>query len=338
MLARTRSRRHFLQRSAALTSVGLLAGCGMLPSTTPWSPRMRRIGYLSPFDRPESDNPFLQGMRDLGWVEGQNLTVERRSAEGRYDRFPALADDLVRAGVELIYARTGIIASAAQQVTGTVPIVFANSADPVASGLVASLGHPGGNLTGLTIANLEVTAKRVQLLKDVAPGTTHLAVLRNAQPAGLPTNLLRAVEDGARTFGLEISYVDHLEPGADQLEQAFSIVLPRRPDALLVIPAPTLDPLAPRIAEIARANRLPSIGDDLIYARAGLLLSYGVSYADVERRAATYADKILKGARPADLPVEKPTKFDFGVNLKTASALGLTIPPSVFAQTTELIQ
>src|SRR5262245_31917580 len=167
--------------------------------------------------------------------------------------------------------------------------------------------------------------KRVQLLKEVAPGTTHLAVLRNAQPAGLPTNLVQAVEEGARKENLQLSYVDQREPGPAQLEQAFSLVLPRRPDALLVIPAPTFVSLLPRIAELAVANRLPAIGDDLMYARAGLLLSYGVSYSDVERRAATYADKILKGARPADLPVEKATKFDFGVNLKTAQALGLTI-------------
>src|SRR3954466_4826249 len=132
MLSRTRSRRDFIQRSAALAGVGLLTGCGALPSPTLWSPRMRRIGYLSPTDGPESDDPFLQGMRDLGWVEGQNLTVEFRFAEGRYDRFPALADELVRIGVELIYAHTGTIASAAQQATSTIPIVFANSADPVA--------------------------------------------------------------------------------------------------------------------------------------------------------------------------------------------------------------
>jgi len=277
-------------------------------------------------------------MRDLGWVEGQNLTVEFRFAEGRYDRFPALADELVRIGVELIYAHTGSIASAAQQATSTIPIVFANSADPVGSGLVASLGHPGGNLTGVTSANLELMAKRVQLLKEVAPGTKHLAVLRVAQPAGLPTSLVRAVEDGARAYDLQVSYVDQLEPEPAQLEQAFSLVLPRRPDALLVIPAPTFVPLLPRIAELAIAHRLPSMGDDLMYARAGLLLSYGVSYADLERRAATYADKILKGANPADLPVEKPTKFDFGVNLKTAQALGLTVPQAVVAQATEVIR
>ena len=338
MQSRTRSRRRFLQRSAALAGVGLLAGCGGLPSL-PWqSAKVRRIGYLSPFDRPERDEPFLQGMRDLGWVEGQNLTVELRFAEGKYDRFPALTNELVHAGVELIFARTGIIASAAQQVTSTIPIVFANAADPVASGLVASLSHPGGNLTGVTIANLEVMAKRVQLLKEVAPGITNLAVLRNAQPAGLPTTLVRAVEDGARAFDMAISYVDQLAPGPAQLEQAFSLVLPKQPDALLVIPAPTFEPLLPRIAEIALENRLPSIGDDLMYARPGLLLSYGVSYSDVERRAATYADKILKGARPADLPVEKATKFDFGMNLKTAQALGLTIPQSVLALGPELSQ
>jgi ABC-type uncharacterized transport system substrate-binding protein len=264
MLSRTRSRRHFLQRSAALAGVGLLAGCGVLQDPTQRSAKVRRIGYLSPLDPPASndalDDAFLPGMRDLGWVEGQNLTIEFRYAERRWDRFPALADELVRAGVELIYARVSSAASAVQQATSTIPIVFANAADPVAEGLVASLAHPGGNLTGLSLANADLMAKRVQLLKEVAPGIRRLAVLRNSQSLGTPMleGMLRAVEDGARAYDLEIRYVDQLGPEPAQLEQAFSLVLPERPDALLVVPSPVVFVLQPQIAELAIKNLLRS--------------------------------------------------------------------------------
>jgi putative ABC transport system substrate-binding protein len=340
MLSRTRSRRHFLQRSAALASVGLLAGCGALPSLTRQPAKVRRIGYLAPRVLPLANDPFRQALPDLGWIEGENLVIEVRSADLQFERLPALADELVRAGVELIYAPLSSAASAVQQATRTIPIVFAGTADPVAEGLVASLAHPGGNLTGLSLAISELMAKRVQLLKEMAPGITRLAVLRDIQSAGTPVleSMLRAVEEGARAYDLEIRYVDQVGPEPAQLEQAFSLVLPERPDALFVVPAPTLTPLAPRIAELAIANRLPAIAADLDFPRSGLLLSYGANYGDLTRRAATYVDKILKGAKPADLPVEKPIVFDFGINLKTAQALGLTIPQVVLAQATEVIQ
>jgi len=279
-------------------------------------------------------------MRDLGWIEGQNLTIEFRYAEGKPNRYPALADELVDLGVELIFAEVGSMARVAQQVTSTIPIVFALTGDPVAEGLVANLAHPGGNLTGLSTGNADLLPKRVQLLMEVVPDTTRLAVLRDAQLLGTPALnvVLRAAEDGARKYNLQIHYVDLPGPEPAQLEKAYSLVLPERPDAMLVVPAPTITQLQPQLAELTIANRLPAIGDDLSFARSGLLLSYGANYADLQRRAATYVDKILKGAKPADLPVEKPTTFDVGVNLKTAQTLGLTIPQSVLQQATEIIQ
>ena len=342
MPSRTRSRRDFLQRSAALAGVGLLAGCGVLPDPTQRSAQVRRIGYLSPIAASNNpfDDTFRQSMRDLGWIEGQNLAIEYRYAEWRFDRYTALADELVRANVELIYAMVSSAASVVQRATSTIPIVFAHAADPVAEGLVASLAHPGGNLAGPSLANTELTAKRVQLLKEVAPDIRRIAVIRNAQSLGTPMleGMLRAVEDGARAYDVQIRYVDQLGPDPAQLEQAFSLVLPERPDAMLVVPSPVANILLPQIAELALKHRLPAITDDLNFARAGFLLSYGANYLDLVRRATTYVDRILKGAKPADLPVEKATKFDCGVNLKTAQTLGLTIPQGVLAQATEVIQ
>src|SRR4051794_8316064 len=190
MPSRTRSRRHFVQRGAVLAGAGLLTGCGVLPSPALWSPRMRRIGFLSPAVNDNDNDPFAdtlrQGLRDLGWIEGQNLAIEYRYAAGKLDRYPTLADELIRAGMELIFAVVSSAASALQRATSNIPIVWAIAADPVAGGLVASLAHPGGNLTGLSSSNTELAAKRVQLLKEVAPGTKRLAAIRNAQSLGTP--------------------------------------------------------------------------------------------------------------------------------------------------------
>ena len=287
-----------------------------------------------------SPDPFRQALRDLGWVEGQNLTIELRDAEGRSERLPALAEDLVRAGVELIYAPVGSTAIAAQQATSAIPIVFATAADPVGQGLVVSLARPGGNLTGLSSSNSELMAKRVQLLKEVVPGATRLAVLHNDQLAGQPMyeSIRRSAEAGARAAGLQIRFVDESGPAPAQLADAFSNVVAGQPDVLLVVPTPVFTPFQRQLGELAAMNRLPAISDDLSFVRAGLLLSYGANYDDLQTRAASFADRILKGANPADLPVEQPTKFDFGINLQTARAIGLTIPQGVLAQATEVIQ
>jgi putative ABC transport system substrate-binding protein len=224
---------------------------------------------------PLANDPFRQALPDLGWIEGENLVIEVRSADLQFERLPALADELVRAGVELIYAPLSSAASAVQQATRTIPIVFAGTADPVAEGLVASLAHPGGNLTGLSLA-IRAVASGSNCSRRW-PRTTRLAVLGFSQILGTPVleSMLRAVEEGARAYDLEIRYVDQVGPEPAQLEQAFSLVLPERPDALFVVPAPTLTPLAPRIAELAIANRLPAIAADLDFPRSGLLLSYG---------------------------------------------------------------
>ena len=346
MPSQTRSRRHFLRGSAALAAGGILAGCGVLPSPTQPSATTRRIGYLaqhgpSPGPAVEADlEAFYQGLRDLGWIEGQNLSIEFRYADGKFDRLPALADELVRARVDLIYAPMTPQAVAAQQATKTIPIVFAVIADPVGAGLIASFAHPGGNVTGMSSFSVDLTAKRIQLLKEVVPGATHLGALRVTQNAGQPTyqRAVQAVDDAARAVELQVRYGDLSGPDQADLEHAFAELLPGHPDIVYVVPSGIFGGLQRQLAELSITNRLPAIAEGTTYVQAGLLMAYGPNFPDLSRRSATYVDRILKGANPADLPVEQPSKFDLAINLKTVQALGITIPPSVLQQTTEVIQ
>jgi putative ABC transport system substrate-binding protein len=346
VLSLTRSRRDFLQRGAALAGVGLLAGCGVFPSLTQRPASVKRIGYLaqlgpSPGPAAEAElEAFQQGLRDLGWIEGQNLTIEFRYAEGSLNRLPALADELVRAGVDLIYAPMTPQAVAAQQATKTIPIVFTVVADPVGQGLIASFAHPGGNVTGMSSFSVDLTAKRIQLLKEVAPGATRLGALRNTQNAGQPAyqRTMQIVDDAASAARLQVRYADLPGPDQAHLEHAFAELLLEHPDVLYIVPHGIFGSFQQQLAEFAITNRLPAIAEATTYAQAGLLLAYGPNFPDLFRRSAAYADKILKGANPADLPVEQPTKYDLAINVKTAQVLGLTIPQGVLAQVTEVIQ
>jgi putative tryptophan/tyrosine transport system substrate-binding protein len=298
-----------------------------------------RVGALTPaFPISEPYPPleaFRQGLRDLGYVEGQNLVIEYRYAEG-FERLPELAAELVRLQVEVIVASGVPAIRAAQHTTRTIPIVMAGTADPVAAGVVASLARPGGNTTGLSFLSAELPGKRLELLKEAVPQSTRVAVL--AKAAG-PYESVRWLNltGAARALGLHLHVVElH---SAEELDSAFAAMTRAGADALIVVADQALmDGLRGRIVDLAATSRLPAMYDWKMYVDAGGLMSYGPSLSDIFRRAATYVDKILKGAKPADLPVEQPTKFELVINLKAAQALGLTLPPTLLVLADEVIQ
>jgi ABC-type uncharacterized transport system substrate-binding protein len=297
-------------------------------------PRIGLLGTGTPADTAPRLDAFRQALRELGYVEGQTIQIESRWAEGRLDRFPGFAAELVELKVDVIFAVTSPAALAAKRATGTIPIVFATAADPVGSGLVASIAHPGGNVTGLSLLAPEMVARQMQLLKEAVPRAMRVAVLSN--PANRYTALMvKEMEAAARSLGLRVELLGVREPGA--LDGAFSAVTRERPGALFVLFDPMLFAHRIRIAEFANRNRLPAMYPHREYAEAGGLMAYGTDLRENFRRAATYVDKILKGAKPADLPVEQPTKFELVVNLTTAKTLGLTIPPSLLARADEVI-
>ena len=334
-------RRSFLRGSLSLAGLGLLGGCGIRPLGAPPA-KVRRIGYLTAGSTPTGPEPlsdaFRLGLRELGWVEEHNVAVEFWPADGKLERLPEVATDLVRSGVDLIHAAITPVALAAMQATTTIPIVFSAPADPVLQGLADSLAHPGRNATGLTSINIELTAKRVQLLKETVPSASRLVVLTNPDLAGNVTYqaFLQAFDAGARASGLQLRYVSLRGP--DDLDSVAATITNERPDVLAVQPDPVLFGLRRPIAEVAMRLRLPAIADNRESAQAGLLLSYGAQLPDLYRRSAVYVDKIFRGAKPSELPVEQPTTFEFVINLKTAQALGLTVPESVLQQATEVIQ
>jgi putative ABC transport system substrate-binding protein len=279
---------------------------------------------------------FRQGLRDLGYVEGRNILIEYRWAEGRFDRLPALAAELIRLGVTVIVATNTPAALAAKNATSTIPIILVTSGDPVGSGLVASLARPGGNVTGLSLTpTLAISGKHLELLKEAFPIITHVAVLAN--PANAPTaSLLKEIELVARSLQLRLRVVQVREP--KDFGEAFATMKNERVPALLVIADPLVADNRDWIVAFAATNRLPAIYPYRLFVDAGGLMSYGADVSDLHRRAATYVDRILKGAKPTELPIEQPTKFELVVNLKTAQALGLTIPPSLLLRADHVIQ
>jgi putative ABC transport system substrate-binding protein len=302
------------------------------------SEKMPRIGYLSPgFATDPMRERFLeafrQGLRELGYVEGQNIVLEPRWAEGKYDRLPALAADLVRSKVDVIVVDGGAAAQAARQATRTIPIVMSLVNDPVGSGLVASLARPGGNVTGFTVMSPDLLGKRLELLKAVVPKVSRVALLRNpGNPAD--TAMLGEVEAAARALGVRLQTLE--ARNSQEIDSAFAAMTRERAGALLILPDGVFLSQRSQIADLAVKRRLPSIyGTE--YAEAGGLMSYGANYLDLERRAATFVDKILKGAKPADLPVAQPTKFELVINLRTAKAIGLTISPSLLQRADQVI-
>ena len=299
---------------------------------------MPRIGYLDSGVAASGDpllEAFRQGLRDLGWVEGRNLAVEVRSAEGRYNRLPELAAELVRLKVDIIVVSSTPAAVAAKQATTTIPIVIGRVADPVGSGLVATLAHPGGNITGWTHQGLEMRVKYLDLLKEAVPTATRIGILWNpANPIHGPS--LKSIEATARALKVELYPEGVQEPS--KIQSAFSALVRKRVQALAVFLDGMFLEHGQQIIALAARRRIPTIYGATELARAGGLMAYGVNLPDMYRRGAYFVDRILKGEKPAELPVEQPTKFELVINLKTAKALGLTIPQSLLLRADEVIQ
>jgi putative ABC transport system substrate-binding protein len=278
---------------------------------------------------------FLQALRELGYVEGKNIVVEFRSAEGREERLPALAAELASLNVDVIVAPGTASARAARQATKTIPIVYTGGADPVAIGLVASLARPGGNVTGVTSLSRELTGKRLELLKETFPNVALVAVLtRGVNP--VTTELLKDTEAAAKAFRLRLQILE--VRGPNDFDKAFSAITKQRAGALIELPSPLFHSNRKRIVEFAAKSRLPSVFHSRDFVDAGGLMCYGEHNAELLRRVAYYVDRILKGTKPADLPVEQPTKFEFIVNLKTAKQIGLRIPPNVLVRADKVIK
>jgi len=324
------------------TVLALLAlGAAPLAAEAQQAAKVARIGYLSPnlAASPQLRDAFLQGLRDLGYVEGRNVVIEYRDAEGKLERLPALAAKLVALKVDVIFVGGGTrVTLAAMQATKTVPIIFTGVGDPVESGLVTNLARPGGNVTGLSSLGPELVGKRLELLKQAIPRVDQVAVLWLPGALGERTDkdMLTGADVAARALGVRLQFVE--ARGPDEFARAFSDMRNARAGALTVLPSNRFLREHRRLVDLAAENRLPAVYTSREFVDAGGLMSYGANSADLHRRAATYVDKILKGAKPGDLPVEQPTKFELVINLKTARALGLTIPQSVLAHADDLIQ
>jgi putative ABC transport system substrate-binding protein len=300
--------------------------------------KVPRIGFLSALSRaPMLPNleQFWRRLRELGWIEGQNIAIEYRWAEGKYERLPDLAAELVRLKVDVIFANSGPAALAAKRATGTVPVVFEILGDPVSAGLVDSLARPGGNLTGVSGLAPELSGKQIELLKEVVPRLTRIAVLANPfNKVALGT--LRETQTAAKSLGVRIQVLEVSEP--DKLEGAFSAIAADPVNGLIVLTDPMFTGQRQRILGLVEKSRLPAVYFETGWVPAGGLMSYSSSLPDQFRKAAGFIDKILKGAKPSDLPVEQPTQFELIINLKTAKRIGLTIPPNVLARANKVIK
>jgi putative ABC transport system substrate-binding protein len=320
------------------TAVVLLLFSASLGTATAQPPaKVPRVGYLTPGSHSDQGRQrrfeaFRLGLRELGYVEGQNIAIESRWAEGH--RYPALAADLVSSKVDVIVAVGGAATQAAQQATRTIPIVMSLVSDPVGSGLVASLARPGGNVTGLTTVSPDLVGKQLQLLKEVAPKVSRVALLRHPDnPASAAQ--LREAEAAALALGVRLQTLEARNP--QEIDSAFAAMTRERAGALLILAGAIFGNQRRQIAELAAKKRLPSVSWLKEYAEAGGLMIFGPNPLDLERRAATFVDKILKGAKPADLPIEQPTKFELVINLRTAKAIGLTIPPTLLQRADQII-
>jgi putative tryptophan/tyrosine transport system substrate-binding protein len=301
--------------------------------------KVRTIGYLNPGSGPPAPSAIFPALLDalpkLGWIEGQNVAFERRYAENRPERLPQLAAELVRLNVDVIVALGTLGPLAAKRATSTIPIVMTAAGDPLGSGLVASLARPGGNVTGMSLMAPDLGGKRLELLRELLPRLARVAVLWNAANP-YPALVFKETQAAGRTLGIEVQSLEVRSP--DDFDGAFEATRKQRPDALITVEDPLTFTYQKRIAHFAAAEQLPSLHglrEDVV---AGGLMSYGANLADLARRAAGYVDKILKGAKPADLPVQQPTTFELVLNLKTAKALGLEIPPTLLVRADEVIE
>ncbi len=328
-------------RRKLLIALGAGALAAPLGSFAQQPSKVWRIGFLSPRSRPnslESDvlfDAFLRGMRELRYVEGKNLVIEWRFADGNYERLPDLAAELVRLRVDVIVSAGTNAISAAQKATATIPIVMATSPDPVGLGFVKTLAHPGGNITGLSNLNVDTSPKHLEMLLSMVPKLSRVAILGNSANLQNAMNL-KDFQAAAQRTNVRILPADART--APEIEKAFSAMVREKAEAVIVARDGLFIQQVRQIAELAVKNRLPSISALLEYVEAGGLMSYGSSDTDHYRRAATYVDKILKGAKPGDIPVEQPTRFELFINGKTAKALGLKIPQSILVQATRVIE
>jgi len=298
--------------------------------------KVPRVGYLSassPVEASARTSAFKEGMRELGYVDGKNITLEFRYADGKFDRLPLLADELVRLKVNAIITAGPSVTGPARRATSRIPIVMTNDSDPVGSGFIASLARPGGNITGLSSQAQELSSKRLEILKEIVPKLSRVGIVGTSEIPG-NAQALRESELAAAALGVQTDYFDvRLQK---DVEYAMHEANKRHVDALLVLNGP---PHIQRlIPDFAAQNRIPAIYSTLAIMNNRGLISYGASVTDLDRRAAIYVDKILKGAKPAELPVEQPTKFELVINLKTAKQIGLTIPPSVLARADKVIK
>jgi putative tryptophan/tyrosine transport system substrate-binding protein len=330
-------------RLATKTMIALLVGL-TLPSVhlaeAQQTKKVPRIGYVGGAGDPKNPGPlvesFRQGLRDIGYVEEKNILVEYRYVEGKVDRIPSLVAELVQLKVDVLVASPITAIRAAKEATKTIPIVIVTLQDPVATGIVDSLARPGGNITGLARLTRELSGKRLELLTEVVPGMSRVGVLADANLPGSAIGF-KEYEAAARALKIQLQYLEVPGPNPD-LEGAFQAAAKGRANAVVTIRNPVLVRYTKRIAELAIKNRLPSMWEGSEFVEAGGLMFYGANDPDLYRRAATYVDKILKGAKPADLPVEQPTKFEFVINLKTAKQIGLTIPQSVLYRADRVIK
>jgi putative ABC transport system substrate-binding protein len=322
--------------------IAALAGAAAMPFATraqQQAAKVPQIGFLgvtSASDRPSLLDAFRQGLRELGWIEGQNIVIDYRFAEGRLDRLPELAAELVRLKVDVIVSLGTQGVTAASNASGTIPIVMIGVRDPVGIGLIASLARPGGNVTGVSgSAGLEIVAKQLELLKETVPKANRVAVLSN--PANAYHQLaIRDMNVAARSLGVQLQILE--ARGPVEFDGAFAAMSKQRAGALLVVSDVIFNNHQTRLVDLAARGRLPASFGVRESVEAGGLMSYGTSFLDLHRRSAAYVDKILKGAKPADLPVEQPTKFELVINLRTAKALGLTIPATLLSRADEVIE
>jgi ABC-type uncharacterized transport system substrate-binding protein len=297
--------------------------------------KVARIGYLGFAPATYRTDAFRQGLRQLGYAEGKDFVIEYRSADEKVDRFNELAAELVRLKVDVIVSPGPVPTRAAKTATATIPIVMMQDPDPVGNGFVASLAHPGGNITGLSNLAPEISGKQLELLKEIIPKLSRVAVLGTSTTPGQALQL-REIGLAAGPLGVQLQFLDVLQ--SKDIEAAFRDASKQRAEAFIVLTGVILSARRTRILEYLAKDRLPAIYSAPQYVEAGGLMSYGVNVTDLDRRAATYVDKILKGAKPADLPVEQPKKFEFIINLKAAKQIGLPIPPNVLARADKVIK
>jgi len=297
--------------------------------------KIAHIGYLSGRAAEERDEAFRRGLRELGYVEGKNIVIDWRFAEGKADRLPELAAALIHLKLDLIVTGGNEATEAVKKATGTIPVVTSGSTNPVESGFVASLSHPGGNVTGLSLDAPGLSGKRLELLKESFPMITRVAVLYYPGTPSLKVTMPET-EEAARLLNVHLQRVG--VEASDELEKAFSAMSKERAEALVKLPSAVLTSYRKRIVELAAKSRLPAMYEDRVITEAGGLMSYGSDITDVYHRSAVFVDKILKGAKPGDLPVEQPIKFEFIINLKSAQQIGVTIPPNVLARADRVIR